>query len=76
MSSKRGEYTSLTVAEKMKVIDAVKNSGTKKKKDIADELGIPTSTISTIFSQEEKLRQQFTTGKIDLREIEKLTCQM
>lgn len=65
MSSKRGEYNSLTFAETIKVIDAVKNSGTKKKKDIADEFGIPTSTLSTKFSQEEKLRQQFTTGKID-----------
>lgn len=67
MSSKRGEYKSLTVAKNIKVIDVVKNIGTKKKKYIADELGIPTSTLSTILSQEEKLRQQLTTGKINFK---------
>lgn len=59
----------LLLRKRLKVIDAVKNSGTKKKKDIADEFGIPTSTLSTIFKQEEKLRQQFTTGKIDFKRI-------
>lgn len=45
---------SLTVGDKIKIIDEVKK-GVKRKKDIASEFGIPASTLSTILKDKDKI---------------------
>ncbi|KAE9543694.1 hypothetical protein AGLY_002090 [Aphis glycines] len=45
---------SLTVGDKIKIIDEVKK-GVKRKKDIASEFGIPASTLSTILKYKNKI---------------------
>jgi len=45
---------SLTVGDKIKIIDEVKR-GVKRKKDIASEFGIPASTLSTILKDKDKI---------------------
>lgn len=58
MTSKRETYKCLSVEEKvLKMIDAVK-SGTKKKKDITDEYGIPPP-----FSKQNKTKKRRRTKK-------------
>jgi hypothetical protein len=46
----------LSVREKSKLIDEVEK-GTRKKKDIAAEFGIPANTLSTILKEKEKIRK-------------------
>jgi len=45
---------SLTVGDKIKIIEEVKK-GVKRKKDIASEFGIPASTLSTILKDKDKI---------------------
>jgi transposase-like protein len=45
---------SLTVGDKIKIIDEVKN-GVKRKKDIASKFGIPASTLSTTLKDKDKI---------------------
>jgi len=58
MSSKR-KLKTLTLSKKVEVIKAVK-SGLKRKKDIATEFGIPTSTLSTILKNADEIIQRST----------------
>lgn len=68
MSAKK--YKSLTLREKLKIIDEVK-SGDKRKKDIAEEYGIPASTLSTILKQEELVRQRMVAGNLNNKRVRK-----
>lgn len=52
MNTKR-KLNTLTLADKIKVIEAVKTKS-KKKKDIAEEFKIPVSTLSTNFKKRER----------------------
>lgn len=45
---------SLTVGDKIKIIDQARK-GVKRKKDIASEFGIPVSTLSTILKDKDKI---------------------
>jgi len=45
---------SLTVGDKIKIIDEIKR-GVKHKKDIASEFGIPASILSTILKDNDKI---------------------
>ena len=44
----------ISIADKQRIIQEVK-AGTRKKKDIADEYGIPASTLSTIMKNEDRI---------------------
>jgi transposase-like protein len=55
---------------KIKIIDSVK-SGEKRKKDLAEEYGIPASTLSTILKQEDLVGQQIETGNLDHKRVRK-----
>lgn len=68
MSAKK--YKCLTLREKLKIIDEV-NSGGKRKKDIAEEYGIPASTLSTILKQEELVRQRMVSGNLNNKRVRK-----
>jgi hypothetical protein len=45
---------SLTISDKIKIIDELKKR-VKRKKDIASEFGIPVSTLSTILKDKDKI---------------------
>ncbi|XP_072155736.1 tigger transposable element-derived protein 6-like [Bemisia tabaci] len=47
--------SALSVAQKVSILEAVKNRGAKTKEQIAKEFGIPPSTLSTILKNEEKI---------------------
>lgn len=68
MSAKK--YKCLTLGEKIKIIDEVK-SGEKRKKDIAEEYGIPASTLSTILKQEDILRKRMVAGNLNHKRVRK-----
>lgn len=45
--------SALSVAQKVSILEAVKNRGAKTKEQIAKEFGIPPSTLSTILKNED-----------------------
>ena len=47
--------SALSVAQKVSILEAVRNRGAKTKEQIAKEFGIPPSTLSTILKNEEKI---------------------
>lgn len=57
MATKR-KCTTLSLAEKKRVIDAVEKGG-KKKSEIAKEFGIPNSTLSTILKNKDTILKNF-----------------
>lgn len=61
MSSQR-KLKCLTVVEKAQIIEAVKSGKNVKKNDIAEELGIPCSTLSTILKKEYQIKMLFAAG--------------
>ncbi|XP_046750601.1 tigger transposable element-derived protein 6-like [Diprion similis] len=63
MTSKR-KLKSLSIGEKIRMIEIVK-TGSKTKKDIAEEFGIPTSTLSTILKNEVDLMQKISADNLD-----------
>ena len=51
MQRRRPKYNSLTIKRKLEIVDIVNNApADKKKKDIAAEVGLPPSTLSTILT--------------------------
>lgn len=60
---KNRNLKSLTVNEKLKIIYIVEK-GVKRKKDIANEFGVPASTLSTILTDKDKM----------LKAVEEVSC--
>lgn len=59
----RSKYQSLTIKRKLEIIDLVDQAPPgKKKKDIANEAGIPASTLSTLLKNRDSLRAGHATG--------------
>jgi hypothetical protein len=46
-----------TLYDRLKIIEVEKNPG-EKRVDIATRLGLPASTLNTIFAKEEEVREQ------------------
>lgn len=61
MATKR-KCSTLSIAEKKKIIDAV-DRGKGKKKQIAKDFGIPSSTLSTILKNKETILRNFADNK-------------
>lgn len=57
---------SLTIGDKIKIIDEVKRK-LKRKKDIASEFGIPASTLSTILKYKDKILKAVEEAPCSLR---------
>ena len=61
--TRRGRYQSLTVKRKLEIIDLVEKAPPgKKKKDIAAELSLPASTLSTVLKNKASLRASHAFG--------------
>lgn len=65
MSAKR-KVNSLTIGDKFKIIQAV-NAGERKKKDIAAEFNIPSSTLSTILKNEAEILKRVNEGNLQCK---------
>ena len=55
--AKKKSRKSLSLGEKLKILDEVKNSPKESKKSIAERLGLPYSTLTTILKNEEDIRK-------------------
>ena len=59
----RSRYQSLTLKQKLEIINLMDNAPSgKKKKDIATEVGIPASTLSAILKNRDTLQTSYTFG--------------
>ena len=61
MASKQ-KYKSLSVKQKLEILERLDHLPAHKKKDIAAEFGIPCSTLSTILKNKETLKRQHVLG--------------
>ena len=62
MQRRRPKYNSLTIKRKLEIVDIVNNAPADKKKDIAAEVGLPPSTLSTILKNQDSLRASYGVG--------------
>ena len=61
MASKQ-KYKSLSVKQKLEILERLDHLPAHKKKDIAAEFGIPCSTLSMILKNKETLKRQHALG--------------
>ena len=61
MASKQ-KYKSLSVKQKLEILERLDHLPAHKKKDIAAKFGIPCSTLSTIQKNKETLKRQHALG--------------
>ena len=64
----RSKYQSLSIKRKLEIIDAVEKApARKKKKEVATEFGIPTSTLCGILKKKGELKESMSYGRNSIK---------
>ena len=60
------KHTTLTLKTKLKLLSEIDNMGKTMKREIADNYGIPTNTLSTILKKREKMEKMASLSSVNL----------
>jgi len=67
MSTPKRKLNCLDIQTKAKIIKTVESSPSRTKQEIAKEFGIPSSTLSTVLKNKNKIIESLEVGEVDLK---------